>query len=71
MFVSELRQVGRFLRVLRFPSNKTDRHDMTEILLKVALTITQYNQSHLYDLLYYIIFRITAAFECSKRSLSH
>jgi hypothetical protein len=25
MFVSELRQIGRFLRVLRFPSNKTDR----------------------------------------------
>ena len=41
MFVSELRQVGRFLRVLRFPSNKTDRHDMTEILLKVALTIIE------------------------------
>ena len=41
MFVSELRQIGRFLRVLRFPSNKTDRHDMTEILLKVALTIIE------------------------------
>ena len=41
MFVSELRQVGRFLRVLRFPSNKTDRHDMTEIVLKVALTIIE------------------------------
>ena len=33
-FVSELRQVGGFL--------KTDRHDITEILLKVALnTIKQ------------------------------
>ena len=41
-FVSDLRQVGGFLRVLRFPpSNKTDHHDITEILLKVALnTIT-------------------------------
>ena len=36
-FVSELRQVGGFLRVLRFSStNKTDRHDITEILLKMA-----------------------------------
>jgi hypothetical protein len=41
-FVSDLWQVGGFLRVLRVSStNKTDRHDITEILLKVALnTIT-------------------------------
>jgi hypothetical protein len=32
-FVSDLRQVGGFLRV----PNKTDRHDRTEILLKMAL----------------------------------
>ena len=32
--VSDLRQVGGFLRVLRFPS---DRDDITKILLKVAL----------------------------------
>ena len=39
-FVSDLRQVVGFLRVLRFPLKyKTDRHDMTEILLKVALNI--------------------------------
>jgi hypothetical protein len=32
------RQVGGFLRVLRFPPPiNTDRHDITEILLKVAL----------------------------------
>ncbi len=37
-FVSDLRQIGGFLRVLRFSSvNKTDLHDITEILLKVAL----------------------------------
>ena len=37
-FVSDLRQVVGFLWVLRFPLKyKTDRHDMTEILLKVAL----------------------------------
>ena len=40
--VSDLRQVGGFLLVLRFPSpNKTDSYDITDILLKVALnTIT-------------------------------
>ena len=40
-FVSDLRQVGGFLQVLRFPpvssTNKTDRHDIAEILLKVVL----------------------------------
>jgi len=34
--VSDLRQVGGFFRVLISPTNKTDRHDITEILLKVA-----------------------------------
>ena len=35
MFVSDLQQVGGFPQVPRFPStNKTDRHDITEILLK-------------------------------------
>ena len=37
-FVSDLRQVGGFPQVLRFP----DHHDITEILLNVALnTINQ------------------------------
>ena len=37
-FVSDLRQVGGFLQVLQFlPRNKTERHDITEILLKVEL----------------------------------
>ena len=37
-FVSDLRQVGDFLWVLRVSStNKADRHDITELLLKVAL----------------------------------
>jgi hypothetical protein len=37
-FVSDLRQVGSFLRVLWFPPpiKLHDRHDKTEILLKVA-----------------------------------
>jgi len=44
--VNDVRQIGDFLRVLRCPppknkKQKTDRHDITEILLKVALnTIT-------------------------------
>ena len=43
-FVGDLRQVGGFFRVLLISStNKTDRHDITEILLKVALnTINLY-----------------------------
>ena len=47
-FVSDLRQVGGSFRILRFPPplhNKTDRHDIAEILLKVALnTIKQTNK---------------------------
>ena len=40
-FVSDLRQVGGFLWVLRFPPPiKLDRHDINEILLKMALTTT-------------------------------
>ena len=39
-FVSDLRQVGGFLLFSSVSStNKTDRHDMAEILLKVALNI--------------------------------
>jgi len=42
-FVSGLRQVCGFLRILRFPStNKTDRHDINEILLKVALSTIKF-----------------------------
>jgi hypothetical protein len=42
-FVSNFRQVGGLLRLLQVSStNNTDRHDITEILLKVALnTINQ------------------------------
>ena len=38
-FVIDLRQVGGFLLVLWFPPNKTDLHDITKILLKVALKV--------------------------------
>jgi hypothetical protein len=44
-FVSDLRQVGGFLRVLRFPP-PTARHEITEILLKMALnTIKLLNET--------------------------
>jgi hypothetical protein len=48
-FVSDLRQVGGFLRGFPVSStNKTDRHDITEMLLKVALnTINQPIPLHL------------------------
>ena len=51
-FVSDLRHVGGYRRVLLVPSpNKTDRHDIIEILLKVALnTITLTLQRHLHKL---------------------
>ena len=40
-FVSDLRHIGGFHQVLRFsPTNKTDHHDITEIVLKVALNTT-------------------------------
>jgi hypothetical protein len=51
-FVSDLRQVSDFLRVLPVAStNKTDRHNITEILLKLALytltiTLTLYLSSN-------------------------
>ena len=38
-FVSDLRQVGGFLQVLQFPPPLTsDRNDVIEILLRVALS---------------------------------
>ena len=46
-FFSDLRQVGGFLRFLRFPPpiKLTDCHDIIEILLKVALS-TIYQTNH-------------------------
>ena len=39
-FVCDLQQVGGFPKVLKVSTNKSDLHDITEILLKVALIIT-------------------------------
>jgi hypothetical protein len=47
--VSDLRQVGGFPRLLRFLLQKKDRHDITEILLKVTLnTISLTLLPHVY-----------------------
>ena len=43
-FVSDLRQVGGFLPgTLVSSTNKTDRHDITEILMKMALSTMNLN----------------------------
>jgi len=42
-FVSDLRQVGGFFPGTPFSFNKTDRHDMIEIFLKVALNTKNQN----------------------------
>jgi hypothetical protein len=47
-FVSDLRQVDGFLQV--FFTNKTDRHDITEILLKVALNTITVNGIQTHDI---------------------
>jgi len=46
-FVSDLRQVRGFLSPgpPLFSTNKTDRHDTTEILLKVALNIIEFEDT--------------------------
>ena len=53
-FVNDLGQIGGFLRVLRFPPpNKTDRHDINEILLKVALDIIKPTYSSRFERQHY------------------
>jgi hypothetical protein len=48
-FVSDLQQVSGFLWALVSSTNKTDHHNITEILLKVALnTITLIAHNILY-----------------------
>ena len=60
-FVSDLHQVSSFLRVLRVSStSKTNRHDITEILLKVAL-------STLNQPLFLFMTFISAILACLKR----
>ena len=53
-FVIDLRQVGGFLRVLPVSStNKTDRHDITEILLKVMLNTNKQTNKQTNTLIIY------------------
>ena len=74
-FVSDLLHVGSFLRVLRVSStNKTDHHDITEILLKVALNtishIKRRNQLQNNEVLSNIISKIIVLFEATNRNAS-
>jgi hypothetical protein len=47
-FVSDLQQVSGFLPLTPVVfTNKTDRHDITEILLKVALNTINQQTNHL------------------------
>ena len=66
-FVSELRQIGGFLRVLRLPSstNETDRHDITETLLKVAINTITLTLNHQSQILCYAL----CFFSCSTWTL--
>jgi hypothetical protein len=70
-FISDLRQVGGFRPGTPVSStNKTDRHDITEILLKVALNtiiLTLHRNSTLekpliLELILYIWFKFFTAF---------
>ena len=60
MFVSDFRHVCSFLRGLVYFTNKTDRHDITEILLKVALNTI--------NLTLIVIYVVLCAFTISKTS---
>ena len=48
-FFSNLQQVGGFFfpGMLVFSTNKTDRHDITEILLKMALNTIKHQTNHI------------------------
>jgi len=51
-FVSDLRQVsGFFLDTPVYSTNKTDCHDIAEILLKVALDTIEPNQTNIMNTL--------------------
>ena len=54
-FVNDLRQVGGFSWVpLVSSTNKTDSHDIAEILLKVALNTIYLNLTHIKTICYSI-----------------
>ena len=58
-FVSDLRQAGVFFSCTPVSSTKkTDRHDIAEILLKVALNIINLIQIYLSKLFSFAVWRI-------------
>ena len=64
-FVRDLQQVGGFLQVLRFsPPNKTDGHDITYMLLKVALSTITLMHSPTYLLCLKHIVSMSFEFNC-------
>ena len=59
-----------------YSTNKTDRHDLTEILLKVALNIIQqtsnpYNDHNIYRLFYFTILSTTCIVQCQDTCYVH
>ena len=59
-----------------YSTNKTDRHDLTEILLKVALNIIQqtsnpYNDHNIYRLFYITILSTTCIVQCQDTCYVH
>jgi len=53
-FVNDFREVGAFLRVLRFPvAKKTDRHDIIEIMLKVTLNTINKAKPTIYSTIFH------------------
>jgi hypothetical protein len=48
-YVSDMRKVGGFLQVLVSSTKKTDRHDITETLLKVVLNTINQATNHIFE----------------------
>ena len=60
-FVSDLQQIGGFLRVLLFPLPiKVSTYDITEILLKVALHNINYKPQTILKLFAWIIYNLSS-----------
>jgi hypothetical protein len=78
-FVSDLQQVGGFSGYSGFLStNKTDRHDITEILLKVALNILPLKNVFMHSIMFVVskktlifIFNMRVGISFSDLTLPH
>ena len=69
-FASDLRQVGGFLRVFRFPPPNC-RHDITEILLKVALNTINKTKPYDHDNDSFQILKTAMSENKKKKDLLH